>query len=131
MLSTDPSNQRLEGVRNVLDILAKEYYLPAVDARAKDSSIELPEIQVSLIRFSSTVHHNSGWKKINPPSVDEWSTQLEAFDRGLNVEIDDTLPQFTDFRSAFQAVADLAESTPQTPDCPRLVMLFSDGLPRL
>jgi hypothetical protein len=131
MLSTDPNNQRLEGVRNLLDILAKQYYLPAVDANAKDPGIVLPDIQVSLIRFNSTVHHNSGWKKIDPRDLEAWSAQLDAFDAHLNVEIDYSRSQFTDFRDAFKAAAEMAASQPQDADCPRLLMLFTDGMPNL
>jgi len=131
MLSTDPNRQRLAGVRNALDILAKEYYLPAVDANAKDPDIKLPDIQVSLIRFSSGVHHNSGWKRVDPQDIAAWPTQLQIFDDDLTAEIDYTRPQFTEFHSAFLAAAELAAGNPQISDCPRLVMLFTDGMPNL
>lgn len=131
MLYTDPTRQRLDGVRNVLDILAKEYYLPAVDANARDPNVKLPNIQVALIHFSSAVRYNSGWKTINPKSIDEWSAQLKAFDADLDVKIDYTKEQHTDYIAAFQAAAKLAADKPQTPDCPRLVMLFTDGVPNL
>ena len=131
MLKSDPTKQRTEGAKNVLDILAKEYYLPAVDANAKDPTVRLPNIQVALIHFSSAVRYNSGWETINPKSLDEWATQLKAFDADLAPKIDYSKPQNTDFRTAFEAAATLAANNPQTPDCPRLVMLFTDGVPNL
>jgi len=128
MLYTDPTRQRLEGVKNVLDILAKEYYLPAVDARAK----ELPNIQVSLIHFSKRVLHNSGWKTINPKSIDAWTAQLMDFDADLKVAVNYyNEAHFTDFQTAFATANELAGKQPQTTGCPRLVMLFTDGVPNL
>lgn len=125
MRYSDPNSQRLEGVKNVLDILAREYYLPAVDANAKDPNNLLPNIQVSLIHFSSEkqILNNSGWRTIDPQSIDEWTTQLKAFDADLMFNPDQQ--GTTDFKIAFNAAADLAN---QDPSC-RLVMLFTDGMP--
>lgn len=129
MLYTDPTSQRVDGVKNVLDILAREYYLPAVDAQSNDPGVTLPDIQVALIHFSSELLHNSGWKTINPASLSEWNTQLKAFDTDLVVNVDYTRPQNTDFLPAFQAAEALAAERLQAPACPRLVMLFTDGMP--
>lgn len=129
MLYTDPTNQRLDGVKNVLDILAREYYLPAVDAKSNDPDVRLPDIQVALVHFSSEMLHNSGWKTINPAGLSEWNTQLKDFDADLLVNVDYSRPQNTDFLPAFQAVEALAAGQPQAPACPRLVMLFTDGMP--
>jgi hypothetical protein len=128
MRSSDPARQRLEGVKNVLDILAKEYYLPAVDVHAKDPNILLPNIQVSLIHFSSEkqVLHNSGWKTIAPQSIDEWTTQLKAFDADLVFKPEQE--ETTDFHIAFNEAAELAKAKLQDSSC-RLVMLFTDGMP--
>jgi hypothetical protein len=131
MLYSDPARQRFEGVKNVLDILAKEYYLPAVDA--KDPYIELPEISVSLIHFNATVLTDAStrWKTINPNSIADWSDQLKALDADINIKLDYRQKQNTDFRKAFEAAGLRATEKPQTPECPRLVMLFTDGVPNL
>ncbi len=127
MLSSDPRRQRIEGAKNVLDILAKEYYLPAVDARARDADIELPDIQVSLIHFSAAAGKPSGWKKIDPQTVDEWTSQLKAFDADLAV----MKPGWTDFHTAFNAAAELADRNKPASGDRRILMLFTDGVPNL
>jgi len=123
MRSSDPNRQRIEGVKNVLDILAKEYYLSAVDA-----NISPPSIKVSLIHFSSEkqILHNSGWKTIDPQSINEWTAQLKTFEDDL--VFDTAKQETTDFHIAFTEAAKLAKSELQDSTC-RLVMLFTDGMP--
>ena len=130
MLYTDRDEQRLEGVRNVLDILAKEYYLPSVDARSRDPQVELPDIQVALIHFSSQLLHSSDWKTIAPADAEAWERQLSEFEADLRVAVDYNQPQATDFHPPFQEAARLAQLLPP-PDCARLVLLFTDGVPNL
>jgi hypothetical protein len=134
MLYTDRQRERYQGVSNVLDILAKEYYLPAVDAQANDPQVNLPNIQVALIHFSSIkpVLYQSSWKTINPPNIAAWIEQRQTFEADLNVKVDYNYSQATDYRTAFRAAAQLADQQPEIPgDCPRLILLFTDGVPNL
>lgn len=130
MLYSDPGEQRLEGVRNVLDILAKEYYLPSVDALSRDVQVKLPEIQVALVHFSSQLLHSSGWKTIAPADATAWERQLTEFEADLRIGVDYNQPQATDFHPPFQEAARLAQQLPP-PDCARLILLFTDGVPNL
>jgi hypothetical protein len=131
MRYSDSAQLRYEGVKNVLDILAKEYYLPAKNA--KDPNIQLPEINVSLIHFNATVisEASTQWKTINPETVADWPAQLKLLDAAIHIPLDYRQQQNTDFRKALEAAARRAGEKPQNPSCPRLVMLFTDGVPNL
>jgi hypothetical protein len=139
MRSNDPTHMRDQGAKNLVDILAREYYQPAVDAQALDPGVALPDIKVAVIHFSQCiskepldhcdkdVKFNSGWLPIT------------ARDQ-LYQDIDwlDTQPtfyhifQFTRFPEPFQAAVDLfnaPEAAPKSDCVRRLVLLLTDGTP--
>lgn len=139
MRSNDPTHMRNQGAKNLVDILAQEYYQPAVDAQALDPTVVLPEIKVAVIHFShcistnpddkcnSDVKFNSGWLPISAKDqlyqdIDWLNTQPQFY----------RLVQYTSFPGPFQAAVDLFNSpeAASKSDCvKRLTLLLTDGTP--
>ena len=139
MRSNDPSAMRNQGARNLVDILSQEYYQLAVDARAADPSVVLPDIKVAVIHFShcisnnpldhciSDVKYNSGWLPITQKdglytAIDWLKTQPDYY----------RVSQYTHFIEPFQAASDLFNdpAAASSNTCVhRLMMLLTDGTP--
>ncbi len=139
MRSNDPLRMRAQGAKNLVDILDQEYYRPALDARARDASVVLPDVQVAVIHFShctstdssdhcsQDVKYNTGWLPITRKDdlyagIDWLNTQPDFY----------RVPQYTHFVQPFQAAVDLF-NRPEAQsgnDCVhRLVLLLTDGTP--
>src|SRR5581483_3642659 len=139
MRSNDPQHMRNQGAKNLVDILAQEYYQPALDAQALDPTVVLPDIKVAVIHFShcissnpddkcnSDVKFNSGWVPITAKDqlyqdIDWLNTQPQFY----------RLVQYTSFPEPFQAAVDLFNSpeAASKSDCvKRLTLLLTDGTP--
>ncbi len=139
MRFNDPSFMRNQGARNLVDILAQEYYQLAVDAKALDPSVALPDIKVAVIHFShcisnnpqdhcsSDVKYNSGWLPITQKeqlytAIDWLKTQPNYY----------RVTQYTHFIEPFQAASDLFNDPAASSNngcVRRLMLLLTDGTP--
>ncbi|HEX2696387.1 MAG TPA: vWA domain-containing protein, partial [Anaerolineales bacterium] len=139
MRSNDPMHMRNQGAKNLVDILAQEYYQPALDAQALDPTVVLPDIKVAVIHFShcisknpddkcsSDVKFNSGWLPITAKDQlyqdIDWLNTQPLFYR---------IFQYTSFPEPFQAAVNLFNSpeAASKKDCvKRLTLLLTDGTP--
>jgi hypothetical protein len=139
MRSNDPTHMRNQGAKNLVDILAQEYYQPALDAQALDPTVVLPDVRVAVIHFSQCiskepldhcdkdVKFNSGWLPIT--AKDELYKDIDW----LNTQpVFYNIFQFTRFPEPFQAAVDLfnaPEAAPKSDCARRMVLLLTDGTP--
>lgn len=139
MRFNDPTGMRNQGARNLVDILSQEYYQLAVDAKAVDPNVVLPDIKVAVIHFShcistnpldhciSDVKYNSGWLPITQKdglytAIDWLKTQPDYY----------RVSQYTHFIEPFQAASDLFNDPAAASNntcVHRLMMLLTDGTP--
>ena len=139
MRANDPTRMRNQGAKNLVDILAQEYYQPALDAQALDPNVVLPDVRVAVIHFShcvsdnlddkcgQDVKYNSGWLSI--AQKDELYT---AIDWLKTQPIFYRVKQFTHFPEPFQAAVNLFDLLGAAPDAGcarRFVLLLTDGTP--
>ncbi len=139
MRSNDPTLMRDQGAKNLVDILDQEYYQAAVDAKAKDPGVVLPDVRVAVIHFShcsssdpadhcsSDVKFNSGWLSIT--QKDQLYSSIDWLKSRPNFY---HIKQFTHFIEPFQSAVDLFnQPDAQTKsDCVhRLTLLLTDGTP--
>lgn len=134
MKTNDPQNNpngglRNQGAKNAVDVLARNYYLNAVNFNKDNPDIPLPVVQVAVIHFSYEIKNKDvDWITINPASTEEWESQkLELFEL-----IDRRNPgyELTSFIEPFEKARDLLDGSNPGGDCTRQsILLFTDGVP--
>jgi hypothetical protein len=144
MKYNDPQGIRNLGAKNLVDFLARQYYLPAKEyLEAVKSTNNPPVIEIAVAHFTTKVEILTDWKKVDPPDPEYWKkvdpTDLEdwkndkvAFDGAI--DWNKPLEQNTDFKDPFEKAAELFTSKggqAQDDDCTRrLILLFTDGTPQ-
>jgi hypothetical protein len=139
MRYNDPAFMRNQAAKNLVDILAQEYYQVAVDAQAVDPGVVLPDIKVAVIHFShcisnnpldhcsSDVKYNSGWMPIAQKdglytAIDWLKTQPDYY----------RVSQYTHFIEPFQVASDLFNDPAASSNnscIHRMMVLLTDGTP--
>lgn len=145
MTNNDPQKKpngglRNQGAKNLVDLLATQYYLPAIQLIEKlnsenpDRKIQLPVVQVAVIHFTNQVKNtNLQWMNVAPGSLEEWTTDPKKGQKAIYDVIDleyAYLYQLTSFTDPFEKARQLFESSAPGGDCTqRSIMLFTDGVP--
>ena len=110
MRTNDPQKDpagglRNQGAKNLVDVLARQYYLPAVQLKADNPKVQLPDVRVAVIHFSANVKEYSGWININPSSLDDWKKQQGELYKLIDWKNNYATMQYTHFIQPFQRVA--------------------------
>lgn len=143
MRTNDPQKDpagglRNQGARNLVDILARQYYLPAVQLKADNPDVRLPNVQVAVVHFSADVkeypkEYPKDWIQINPNSQADWEKQQVELYKLIDWKNSYATLQTTSFIGPFQKAAELFklnEAQAQQGVCVnRSVLLFTDGTP--
>lgn len=134
MTTNDPQNDpngglRNQGAKNAVDVLARNYYLNAVNIKKDNPDVSLPVVQVAVIHFSYEIKNKDvDWITINPASPEEWESQkVDLFKL-----IDRRNPgyELTSFIEPFEKAKDLLDGSDPGGDCTRRsILLFTDGVP--
>ena len=145
MTNNDPQKEpnlglRNQGARNVVDLLATKYYLPAVqliktlNEEKPELNLQPPHVQVAVIHFANEIQNTKvRWMDIAPSSLDEWNNDPkkghQAIDDVINLQYAN-LYRSTSFKEPFEEAQNLFASPAPEGDCTRRsIMLFTDGIP--
>ncbi|MGE5248811.1 MAG: hypothetical protein ACM3QS_01245 [Bacteroidota bacterium] len=125
---------RNQGAKNLVDVLATQFYLPAVQLRADNPEVRLPDVRVAVIHFSETLkEYSREWIQINPASLEDWEKQRVDLYKLIDWKNTYDTKQYTHFIEPFAKAAELFKSGDaqiQAGDCVRRsIMLFTDGTP--
>ena len=129
-----PGNLRNQGAKNLVDLLARQYYLPAVQSQHENPDLRLPEIRVAVIHFSEGLkEYSKEWIKIAPDSLEVWNNQRVELDKLIDWKNNYATMQYTHFIEPFDQAAklfNLNDAQAQAGDCIRKsILLFTDGTP--
>lgn len=125
---------RNQGAKNLVDVLATQFYLPAVQLKAANPGVRLPDVRVAVMHFSKTLkEYSKEWIQINPASLEDWEKQRVDLYKLIDWQNTYESLQTTHFIEPFAKAAELFKTgqvSVQGVDCVRRsIMLFTDGTP--